>query len=72
MGLHLFFGLKPRQNIIVNVILICLWGMGFGLLTWWARGTLGGTCTVETWTNDDGIKVCQCYKALFAFSMFGL
>lgn len=35
-------------------------------------GALGHTCSAANWGNNDGIMICQTYKALFAFTVIGL
>ncbi|KAH7018690.1 hypothetical protein B0J12DRAFT_415604 [Macrophomina phaseolina] len=69
---HCCCGLNPRLNLALNSILLVIWTLGFGLLSWWASGTLGHFCTRANWRDDDGIMVCRIYKALFAFSLLGL
>lgn len=56
--------------MFVNIPLFLLWLIGLGLLTWGIYGTLSHSCTKVNWGNDDGIMVCQQYKALFSFVVF--
>lgn len=44
--------------------------MGLGLLAYGTYGTLSHSCTKVNWGNDDGIMICQQYKALFSFVLF--
>lgn len=57
--------------MFINIPLFLLWLIGLGLLTWGIYGTLSHSCTKVNWGNDDGIMVCQQYKALFSFVVFG-
>lgn len=68
---HCCCGLNPRLNLLLNSVLLVIWTLGFGLLSWWASGTLGHVCNKDNWRNGDGIMVCRIYKALFAFSLLG-
>ena len=70
--LHCLLGLNPRINIAINAFLAVLWGLSFGLLTWFMAGTLGETCDVKSWNEDVGIMVCRIYKALWTFTLVGL
>ena len=42
-----------------------------GLMGWNLYGTLAHGCTIDNWGNEDGTKVCQEYKLMFAFVVFG-
>jgi hypothetical protein len=70
--LHLLYGLNPKLNLYLNGGNLVLWTLGFALLSWWSSGTLGHVCTISKWEDVTGIMICRMYKALFAFSMFGL
>jgi len=70
--LHCFYGLNPTLNISLNSVLLVLWSLGFALLTWWTSGTLAHVCNVKNWDNEAGIMICREYKALFAFTLFGV
>jgi len=65
-------GLSPRLNLILNTALFCLWGMGFGMLSYYMSPTLGNYCNTKTWENDAGVMVCRIYKTLFTFTFLGL
>lgn len=70
--LHCCCGLNPKLNLVLNSVLFIVWGAGFGMLSWWSRGTLTHVCNVANWNDETGIMVCRLYKALFAFTMLGL
>ena len=70
--LHLCHVLSPLFNLILNLPLLLLWCLGFGLLTWNMSGTLGHVCNTANWGNSSGIMICRYYKALFSFSLFGV
>jgi len=69
--LHCCCGLNPRFNLFLNSTLSVPWAVGFALLAWWSRFTLGHSCNTDNWRDDVGIWVCQICKALFAFTLFG-
>lgn len=71
LSIHLCTRLSPLFNLILNVPLLILWTVGLALLGWNIYGTLAHSCTKVNWGNDDGIMICQEYKALFAFVVFG-
>lgn len=41
------------------------------LFIWNAYGTLGHTCNISNWGNEDGISTCQKLKGLFSFVVIG-
>lgn len=57
--------------MLLNIPLLLVWIVGLGLLSWGIYGTLSHSCTKINWGNDDGIMICQEYKALFSFVVFG-
>lgn len=63
--------LSPFFNMLLNIPLLILWICGLGLLGWGIYGTLTHSCTKANWGNDDGVMICQEYKVLFAFVVFG-
>lgn len=65
-------GLSTKLSIILNVILILLWALSLGLMSYSMYGTIMTSCTTEYWGNATGIKVCRTYKALFVFTVTGL
>jgi len=69
---HCLTGLSPRLNIVLNSALFSLWGMGFGMLSYFMAPTLGHYCNTSTWENDAGVMVCRIYKTLFTFTLLGL
>lgn len=69
--IHCCGRLSPIFNILLNIPLFLLWLVGAGLLAWGIYGTLSHSCTKVNWGNDDGIMICQEYKALFSFVVFG-
>jgi hypothetical protein len=73
IGTILYFcvHLSPLLNILFNVPILLLWTAGMALLIWNMYGTLGHTCSIANWGNEDGITVCNQYKALFAFVVIG-
>ena len=72
IALHMRHGLNPFLNLGLNSSLGVLWAVSFALLAWWAAGTLGSACVVETWETETGVRVCRAYKALFSFAALGL
>lgn len=70
--LHCFYGLNPLLNTILNSLLLTLWTVSFGLLSWWSSSTLSHVCNRANWDDETGIMVCRVYKALFSFSLFGV
>ena len=72
MIMHCCTGLNPRLNLVINGSLSIIWAVSFALLTWNMSGTLAGQCNTENWGEETGIMICRIYKALFAFSLFGL
>jgi hypothetical protein len=40
-----------------------------GLLGYNMTGTLFHSCSISNWGNDTGIKICNIYKTLFAFTV---
>lgn len=69
--IHCCGRLSPIFNMLLNIPLFIVWLCGSGLLAWGIYGTLSHSCTKVNWGNDDGIMVCQEYKALFSFAVFG-
>lgn len=69
---HCLTGLSPKVNLVLNSVMLFCWALGFSMLFRWSYGTLSHACTVLLWHGDDGIMVCRCYKALFAFTVTGL
>ena len=65
-------GLSPRLNLALNTVLLVIWTMGFGMLSYYMSGTLSHHCDVDNWSEDTGIMVCRIYKTLFTFSLLGL
>lgn len=57
--------------MFINVPLLLVWLVGLGLLTYGIYGTLSHSCTKINWGNNDGITICQQYKALYSFVIFG-
>ncbi|GAB7349378.1 hypothetical protein MBLNU459_g8503t1 [Dothideomycetes sp. NU459] len=68
---HFCCGLSPVLNICLNGAAFVLWGMGFGMLSWWMWGTLTHMCDLRNWNDGTGVMVCRIYKALFTFSLLG-
>lgn len=66
------FRLSPIFNLVLNVPLLILWIVSVALLGWNIIGTLSHSCSISNWGNDDGVMVCQQYKAMFAFVIFGV
>ncbi len=57
--------------MIVSVLVLLLWTIGFALLAWNMYGTLSHSCSKTNWANDDGMMVCRIYKAFFSFVVIG-
>jgi len=57
--------------LVINIPLLTLWVVSVCLLAWNIYGTLKHSCTISNWGNKDGVLVCQEYKALFSFAVFG-
>ncbi|KAJ5173238.1 hypothetical protein N7492_005831 [Penicillium capsulatum] len=65
-------GLSTKLSIFLNVVLILLWALSLGLMSYAMYGTIMTSCTTEYWGNATGINVCRTYKALFTFTALGL
>lgn len=70
--LHIYHGLNPVVNVVLNAGLALLWSLAFALLAWWCSGTLAHVCNTNNWESDTGVSVCRMYKALFSFALLGL
>ncbi|KAF2009563.1 hypothetical protein BU24DRAFT_428456 [Aaosphaeria arxii CBS 175.79] len=70
--LHCLYGLSPLLNIALNSILLAVWAVGFGMLSWWSSGTLKHVCNMSNWDSDVGVAICRIYKVLFSFALCGL
>ncbi|ETI19338.1 hypothetical protein G647_09170 [Cladophialophora carrionii CBS 160.54] len=70
--LYTCFFLSPLFSLILNVTILILYIVGYGLLTWNIYGTLGHTCSRANWASDDGMMICRTYKAFYAFELFGV
>lgn len=73
IGTALYFcvHLSPLINMIFNFPILLLWTAGMGLMIWNMYGTLGHTCSTANWGNEDGVSICNQYKALFTFVVIG-
>lgn len=73
IGTLLYFciHLSPLINMIFNIPILLLWTVGMGLMIWNMYGTLGHSCSINNWGNDDGVMICNQYKAMFAFVVIG-
>lgn len=71
MTIHCCFRLSPLFNLILNIPLLIAWVASLGLLGWNIYGTLAHSCSTANWGNSDGINVCQLYKTVFTFVIFG-
>jgi hypothetical protein len=68
---HCCYGLSPRLSLTLNALLLILWGISLGLLSWSMAHTILTSCTTRYWGNATGMGVCRVYKALFAFTVAG-
>ncbi|RAH46917.1 uncharacterized protein BO95DRAFT_99377 [Aspergillus brunneoviolaceus CBS 621.78] len=66
---HCFYGLSPRLSLTTNSILLVLWLISLGLLSYSLAHTILTSCTTTYWGTSTGINVCRIYKALFAFTI---
>lgn len=64
-------GLSPKLSIVFNILLLLLWLISLGLLSYSMSGTILTKCSAEYWANSTGISVCRSYKALFVFTVVG-
>jgi len=64
--------LNVTVSAVFNGILTLLWAFSFGALAKAIHSTLSLSCTVEKWTNKDGVKTCQEYKVLFTFTFIAV
>jgi len=64
--------LSPIWNMILNVPIIIFWIAGMALFTYDMYGALGHACSTSSWANNDGVTVCNTYKALYSFLIIGL
>jgi hypothetical protein len=72
-SIFLIFGaLRPGYFMVTEAFLTVLWAISFGLLAKAMGKTATETCSVGNWGNDDGVKVCQQFKALFAFALLAM
>ncbi|KAL2422016.1 hypothetical protein ABEF95_006367 [Exophiala dermatitidis] len=69
--IYTFFFLSPLFNLFMNSLILILWTIGLGLLTWNMYGTLGHSCSRANWASDAGMSICRIYKALYSFAIFG-
>ncbi|KAF4158107.1 hypothetical protein CNMCM6936_005275 [Aspergillus lentulus] len=65
---HCCYGLSPRLSLLSNTILLILWLISLGLLSWSMSHTILTTCNATYWATSTGITVCRTYKALFTFT----
>ncbi|KAJ5105652.1 hypothetical protein NUU61_002999 [Penicillium alfredii] len=70
--IHCSCSLSTRLSITLNTILVLLWAISLGLLSWSMANTILTTCTPQYWGNATGMNVCRTYKALFSFTVSGL
>jgi hypothetical protein len=63
---------SPLIALILNIPILILWFAGLILLGWNMTGAFGHACSAANWGSNDGIMICQTYKALFAFTVIGL
>ncbi|RAK97754.1 uncharacterized protein BO80DRAFT_414137 [Aspergillus ibericus CBS 121593] len=66
---HCCYGLSPRLNLTTNSIVLVLWLIALGLLSWSMSHTILTTCNTTYWGTSTGINVCRIYKALFTFTI---
>ncbi|PYH65582.1 uncharacterized protein BO88DRAFT_446038 [Aspergillus vadensis CBS 113365] len=66
---HCCYGLSPRLNLVTNSIVLVLWLIALGLLSWSMAHTILTTCNTTYWGTSTGISVCRIYKALFTFTI---
>lgn len=62
-------GMPPLLSLIFNSLLLFLWTISLGLLSWSMSGTLLTSCTTDTWGTSTGVMVCRIYKVLFTFTV---
>ncbi|PYH92696.1 hypothetical protein BO71DRAFT_383021 [Aspergillus ellipticus CBS 707.79] len=67
---HCFYGLSPRLALTTNSIVLLIWLIALGLLSWSMAHTILTSCTTTYWGTSTGISVCRIYKALFTFAIF--
>lgn len=68
---HCCYGLSPRLSLTGNTLLLILWCISLGLLSWSMAHTILTSCTTKYWGTSTGISVCRTFKALFVFTVFG-
>ncbi|RMJ23734.1 hypothetical protein PHISP_05386 [Aspergillus sp. HF37] len=68
---HCCYGLSPRLSLGLNALLLILWSISLGLLSWSMAHTILTSCTTRYWGNATGMGVCRVYKTLFAFTAAG-
>ena len=56
---------------MLNGLLLILWSVGLGILSYNMAHTILTACSTEYWANSTGMNVCRMYKALFAFTVSG-
>lgn len=70
--LHIYHGLNPSVNIVVNASLAVAWTVSFAMLARWCSRTVSQVCDMSSWDSDTGVSICRQYKALFSFALLGL
>ncbi|PWY78286.1 hypothetical protein BO70DRAFT_294034 [Aspergillus heteromorphus CBS 117.55] len=66
---HCFYGLSPRLSLTTNSIVLVIWLIALGLLSWSMAHTILTSCTTTYWGTSTGISVCRIYKTLFTFTI---
>lgn len=69
--IHCCGTLSPLFNLVFNIPIVVIWLLGLSLLAWNMFGTLAHTCTIANWASNEGVMICQIYKALFSFTVIG-
>ncbi|KAI5778186.1 hypothetical protein EDC01DRAFT_377428 [Geopyxis carbonaria] len=65
-------GLSPLYMLIVDALLAVFWAVGFGMLVKAMGTTTTQTCSTTNWGNADGVRICNMYKVLVAFSFLAM
>ncbi|THC90600.1 hypothetical protein EYZ11_009932 [Aspergillus tanneri] len=69
---HCCYGLSPLLSATTHSILLLLWLISLGLMSWSMSHTILTTCNATYWGTSTGINVCRLYKALFSFTVLSV
>ncbi|KAJ5634483.1 hypothetical protein N7528_002325 [Penicillium herquei] len=62
-------GLSTILSMVMNAICLVIWAIGLGLMSYNVAHTILTSCSTQYWGNSTGERVCELYKAVFAFTV---